>query len=375
MGKLGELLRQARQERGVSLAQAEEATRIRRKFLAALEEEDYATLPGGVYVKGFLRNYATYLGLDSEEVLKIYREAEAAAAAPTEVQAPPKLPRALPQVNFGWVMGTGLVLLFALGMLSLFRQYTSRTLPAPTPEIVTPTPIPPTATAVPTPTPLQEAFVPDLVGVDLAKAEGQLQQLGLKIEIVARKFDRAPAGTILAQAVPKNTLVKLGESISVTVSSGPPPQAELPAVPNLVNMPFGDAQARLNEAGYKFEKEDVPTDQVPPGTVMAQEPAAGARLAKGGTVRLRVSAGDILIIPDVFGKQVDEAKQIFRALGFSGHLLYEHPQRRKDVGANEQWLFDKIPSRGVISQLPLAGMHVKKAAIPTTEIHLAYNAE
>ncbi|MEW6231981.1 MAG: helix-turn-helix domain-containing protein, partial [Chloroflexota bacterium] len=49
MGKLGELLRQARQERGVSLAQAEEATRIRRKFLVALEEEDYATLPGGVY--------------------------------------------------------------------------------------------------------------------------------------------------------------------------------------------------------------------------------------------------------------------------------------------------------------------------------------
>ncbi|MBI5956346.1 MAG: PASTA domain-containing protein [Chloroflexi bacterium] len=375
MGKLGEILRQARQERGLSLAQAEEATRIRRKFLVALEEEDYATLPGSVYVKGFLRNYATYLGLDGEEVLRIYREAEAAAAAPAEVQAPPKLPRALPKVNFGWVMGTGLVLLFALGMLSLFRQYTSRTFPAPTPEIVTPTPVPPTATAVPTPTPLQEAFVPDLVGVDLAKAEVQLQQLGLKIEIVARKFDRAPAGTILAQTVPKDTRVKLGESISVTVSSGPAPQAELPPVPNLVNMPFGDAQARLNEAGYKFEKEDVPTDQVPPGTVMAQEPAAGARLARGSTVRLRVSVGDVLVIPDVFGMPVDSAWQIFRKLGFSSHLIYKDGQRRKNVGVHEQWLFDKTSPGDVISQTPLAGTLVKKAATPTTEIHLGYNAE
>ncbi|MGA9348740.1 MAG: RodZ domain-containing protein [Anaerolineae bacterium] len=86
MGDVGQLLQEARQQKGVSLEQVEEATRIRQKFLKALEEEDYTALPAEAYVKGFLRNYALYLGLDPEEVLALYEgrdvKGKAASAKP-----------------------------------------------------------------------------------------------------------------------------------------------------------------------------------------------------------------------------------------------------------------------------------------------------
>lgn len=71
MGELGELLRSTREALGLSLAQAEEDTRIRRQYLEALEEEDFGRMPARVYVRGFLRNYALYLGLNPEEVLAL----------------------------------------------------------------------------------------------------------------------------------------------------------------------------------------------------------------------------------------------------------------------------------------------------------------
>ncbi len=84
MGDLGQLLREAREQKGVSLEQVEEATRIRQKFLQALEEGNFGALPAETYVKGFLRTYATYLELDPEELMALYegRENEGKAALP-----------------------------------------------------------------------------------------------------------------------------------------------------------------------------------------------------------------------------------------------------------------------------------------------------
>lgn len=72
MGELGQLLREARERKRVSLEEVEQVTRIRQKFLTALEEEDFAALPAETYVKGFLRTYAKYLELDPQEVMALY---------------------------------------------------------------------------------------------------------------------------------------------------------------------------------------------------------------------------------------------------------------------------------------------------------------
>jgi cytoskeletal protein RodZ len=70
---LPERLYAARERKGVDLYRAERDTKIRARYLAALERGEYKELPGDVYTKGFLRNYANYLGLDAEEVVGQWR--------------------------------------------------------------------------------------------------------------------------------------------------------------------------------------------------------------------------------------------------------------------------------------------------------------
>ncbi|HET7269617.1 MAG TPA: RodZ domain-containing protein [Rubrobacter sp.] len=66
--KIGRFLEQKRKERGLSLEEVEQATKIRKRYLMGLEREDYAMLPDAVYAHGFLKTYANYLGLDGEEL-------------------------------------------------------------------------------------------------------------------------------------------------------------------------------------------------------------------------------------------------------------------------------------------------------------------
>jgi len=64
MFEIGPALREARERQQLSYSQVEEGTKIRSRYIRALEEEDFAVLPGPTYTKGFLRAYADYLGLD-----------------------------------------------------------------------------------------------------------------------------------------------------------------------------------------------------------------------------------------------------------------------------------------------------------------------
>ena len=72
MDELGHILREARETKGLTLAEAQEETRINSKYLAALENGEYDKLPTPVHVRGFLRNYARFLGLDSQPLLERY---------------------------------------------------------------------------------------------------------------------------------------------------------------------------------------------------------------------------------------------------------------------------------------------------------------
>lgn len=72
MFELGNNLREARQRRRIDLVIAEQDTKIRSKYLAALETEDFDILPGPVFVRGFLRTYSRYLGLDPQLFIDEY---------------------------------------------------------------------------------------------------------------------------------------------------------------------------------------------------------------------------------------------------------------------------------------------------------------
>lgn len=74
MGTLGTYLVEAREKLGIDLYDAAQQTRISIHYLKALEQEDFSRLPGEVFVKGFLRNYARFLNLPESEVLHRYSE-------------------------------------------------------------------------------------------------------------------------------------------------------------------------------------------------------------------------------------------------------------------------------------------------------------
>lgn len=84
---VGPALRKAREHRGISVDEASRDTRIRAEFLEALEEEDFDTLLGDVYVRGCLRSYSNYLGLDPDKVVSAY--ATNLAQPPSPSTAPP----------------------------------------------------------------------------------------------------------------------------------------------------------------------------------------------------------------------------------------------------------------------------------------------
>jgi cytoskeletal protein RodZ len=125
---LGERLVAARERKGVDLYRAERDTKIRMRFLAALERGDDQDLPGTVYTKGFLRNYATYLGLDPDDILRQWRKEHGEFVQQKVVVAPPRpliqAPRALtfsPSIVVAALMTLGVIAFGVYLSLQLLR--------------------------------------------------------------------------------------------------------------------------------------------------------------------------------------------------------------------------------------------------------------
>jgi cytoskeleton protein RodZ len=73
MQAIGERLREARMRQGLDITEVEVATKIRAKYLRALENDEFVMLPGSTYVRSFLRTYAEYLGLDAQLLVEEFR--------------------------------------------------------------------------------------------------------------------------------------------------------------------------------------------------------------------------------------------------------------------------------------------------------------
>jgi cytoskeletal protein RodZ len=186
----GEILRAARLRRRISLTEAEQATRIRQRYLQALEDDDYSVLPAGVYSVGFLRNYAIYLGVPPEEVLsgaqsrrrRDRRVGLQSVAPPIQLSAP----------RTTWLLAAGGVvalLLLALAWLGLSDPsaqnaaggtgVASNAAPASPTSVVS---LPPLATAAPT-----SAAAPAAAPTAAATAT----TAGRQVEVELRTVDRA----------------------------------------------------------------------------------------------------------------------------------------------------------------------------------------
>jgi cytoskeletal protein RodZ len=114
---LPERLYAARERKGVDLYRAERDTKIRARYLGALERGEYKDLPGAVYTKGFLRNYALYLGLDPDEVLAQWRRERGETKDQTPAISVPK-PIATPRKGLTFSPGIVVVALLTVVIIA-----------------------------------------------------------------------------------------------------------------------------------------------------------------------------------------------------------------------------------------------------------------
>jgi cytoskeleton protein RodZ len=129
---LGATLREARNRRRIDLSEVEAATKIRTRYLRAMENEEWDVLPGGPYARGFIRTYATFLGLDGDRLADDYRhDVEAGggsgrAPRPEPAVAAPRPSRRGPRVSTGaWtaIVTVGLIaVLVAVGLSSESKE-------------------------------------------------------------------------------------------------------------------------------------------------------------------------------------------------------------------------------------------------------------
>jgi hypothetical protein len=87
--QIGNVFREARNRRKIDLSEVEAATRIRVRYLRAIENEEWSVLPGGVYTRGFIRTYASFLGLDGERLAEDYRRSVEGGRPGSVPESPP----------------------------------------------------------------------------------------------------------------------------------------------------------------------------------------------------------------------------------------------------------------------------------------------
>ena len=138
MPDIGATLREARMRARIDISEVEAATKIRAKYLRAIENEEWELLPGPTFVKSFLRTYADYLGIDGRMLVDEYKLRH---ELPVEHEVQPlapnlgaERPRRLqpPTISRGWAIGLTIIgLLVLLTVLGSLNERKSATLSTP----------------------------------------------------------------------------------------------------------------------------------------------------------------------------------------------------------------------------------------------------
>ncbi|WP_327329175.1 Stk1 family PASTA domain-containing Ser/Thr kinase [Streptomyces sp. NBC_01208] len=156
--------------------------------------------------------------------------------------------------------------------------------------------------------------VPDVEGLALADARRELKKWGLAPGMVTREFsEEIDRGKVIRTDPRTGTERHTDSAVALVVSKGSPVD-----VPDVSGLSVDDATAALDEVGLKAQvlPERVNSAHAQ-GEIARQTPGSGAEAAEGDTVELTVSKGPrMLQVPDVTGKDVDEARSTLEEAGF-----------------------------------------------------------
>ena len=216
---LGETLRTARIEKNITFEDAERVTRIPRKYLEALELENFGILPAPVYARGFLRSYASYLGLEPKDLLPFFPVGhvdEPVLEELPEVSEPRTWnPSSLSAMGVGAALIMRLVALYSVGNDSNpdFRiegqtnTQNNGVLPGEDPVAGVPGVVSGPAIAL-----------PDLAGQTLEEAIAIIEETGATYLIVRTTEGDSPVGVVVSHDPGAGATVGPGDLVTITVS-------------------------------------------------------------------------------------------------------------------------------------------------------------
>lgn len=194
-----------------------------------------------------------------------------------------------------------------------------------------------------------ETTVPNVVGLKLEAALEKLDtaELGAtQVEVFAEE----PPGTVIAQDPAGGDKAEQNSKVRINISKG----TGRVDVPNVVGQTADDAGANIRKAGLEARVVDVPSAE-PEGTVVAQNPPAGAEVQRGDSVRINVSTGQGTqtqagtLVPDVVGLTEEEATDELEAAGYTVRVADEPASEAADSGL-------------VLRQQPSAGAQARSGA-------------
>ena len=164
----------------------------------------------------------------------------------------------------------------------------------------------------------KQVTIPNVVGQNQIDAVKALTQQGLESRVVEVNSNES-AGTVTGQSPAANVVVVEGTQVRINVSSGPK-QVSVPAV---ISLPYEQAAAELEQAGFKVSRNDVASDQAQ-GIVTDQNPKGGTSANKGSSVSLSVSKGPTTsAVPDVTTQEASVAQATLAGAGFKVRTVSE----------------------------------------------------
>ncbi len=235
MAELGNTLSRARRARGITIEDAERDTHVSKRYLQALENEDFSAFPAPVYARGFLRTYSRYLGLNPEELIRVFPNQELTV----DITPLPTINRPVGNsINMNWIVA-GIVAFFLLGAgVLLVKAGSDSATVADQPRVsqtvttngqTNPGVIqPPIGATTPSGAaqgrplgPIQPGVIPNFVGVDAVTAQAALRDSQMAYVLIDVANKTTAKGLVISQTPDPGAKSNSDVAVTLLVSRGP----------------------------------------------------------------------------------------------------------------------------------------------------------
>jgi serine/threonine-protein kinase len=161
---------------------------------------------------------------------------------------------------------------------------------------------------------IEQVNVSNVVGKQADSAVAILKGDGFTVAQKGKTSDTVPQGEVISQDPPAGSQADKGSKVTLVVSRG----VAKVTVPNVINLPEGEARRQIEGAGFVVAVDNAPSTTIAAGTVISQNPGANSKADKASTVTIVVSSGPALVrVPTVRGQSEDDARTTLEDRGFT----------------------------------------------------------